>query len=75
MAYGYGRTLSGSPVIEKCFRLGGSDAQDELFLQTYLLSLLAIKKETEALDFFNMYLAHYTNTNLASYWFSERQQG
>lgn len=65
----------GTPVIEKCFQLGGSDAQDELFLQTYLLCLLACKREREAVSFFNKYLSHYTNTNLASYWFSQRQNG
>lgn len=61
-----------APIIEDCFQMGGSDAQDELFLQTYLLSLLGAKKQAEADQFFANYLSHYKNTPLAEYWFSKR---
>ncbi|CDZ78310.1 hypothetical protein BN59_02620 [Legionella massiliensis] len=59
-----------SPIIDSCFQMGGSDAQDELFTQTYLLSLLGCKKKDEAKRVFTNYLAHYENTALADYWFS-----
>jgi pentatricopeptide repeat protein len=59
----------GAPIVHNCFQLGGSDAQDELFLQTYLVSLLASNKKDEAVKFFDTYLSHYANTNLAAYWF------
>ncbi|WP_133128469.1 tetratricopeptide repeat protein [Legionella nagasakiensis] len=62
----------GTPIINHCFKLGGSDAQDELFLQTYLLSLLGCKKTNEAQNFFNRYLSHYRNTSLADYWFTHK---
>lgn len=57
------------PVINNCFLVGGSDAQDELFTQTYLLCLIRLKKVKEAQEFFDHYLSHYKNTALAAYWF------
>lgn len=61
-----------APIITDCFQMGGSDAQDELFLQTYLLSLLRSKRQVEAEQFFAKYLSHYKNTPLAEYWFTNR---
>lgn len=58
------------PVISQCFMVGGSDAQDELFTQTYLVCLIRLNKMKEAHQFFDHYLSHYKNTALAAYWFS-----
>jgi len=60
------------PVIADCFLVGGSDAQDELFTQTYLLCLIRLNKMTEAQQFFTDYLGHYKNTALAAYWFDSK---
>ncbi|KTD61754.1 tetratricopeptide repeat protein [Legionella spiritensis] len=59
-----------APVIENYLQMGGSDAQDELFTQTYLLSLLRTNQKDKAYQFFNRYLKHYQNTPLAENWFS-----
>ncbi|WED44226.1 tetratricopeptide repeat protein [Legionella cardiaca] len=59
------------PIIENCYQLGGSDAQTELYTQTYLLSLLGSKQEEKAKQFFSKHLSHYRNTALADYWFNE----
>lgn len=56
------------PVIENVFCVGGSDAQDELFLQTYFLSLRKSGQHKAATRFFKKYLAHYKNTALGDYW-------
>ncbi|KTD22317.1 Uncharacterised protein [Legionella lansingensis] len=60
------------PVIEQCYQLGGSDAQDELYTQTYLLSLLKSQQRNKAKAFFSKCLSHYQNTALADYWFNTR---
>lgn len=57
------------PVITRGFELGGSDAQDELFLQLYLLCLRKVEPQN-APAFFQHYLAHYSGSALESYWFS-----
>jgi len=58
-----------SPIISHYQEFGGSDAQTELFTQTYLICLLNLDKQREANEFFNRYLSHYKNTPLAEYWF------
>lgn len=58
------------PIMADVFCIGGSDAQDELFLQTYCLSLARSGQLTRAKNFFNQYLHHYEKTSLAKYWFS-----
>lgn len=59
-----------NPIIQQCFKLGGSDAQDELFLQMYFVSLIQCKQQNRAKMFFNQYLKHYNNTHLGHYWFT-----
>lgn len=59
------------PIVEDCFQLGGSDAQVELYTQTYLLSLLKTHQINQANQFFLKHLSHYKNTALANYWFHE----
>ena len=56
--------------ILRCFELGGSDAQNELYTQTYLLSLLKSGQQRKAHHFFNQWLPHYKNTALSEYWFA-----
>ncbi|MFC7781375.1 tetratricopeptide repeat protein [Legionella taurinensis] len=58
-----------APIIMKFNQLGGSDAQGELFTQTYLTCLLKLHKKDEARKFFLQYLPHYRGTALESYWF------
>ncbi|STX27502.1 ATP-dependent transcriptional regulator [Legionella beliardensis] len=59
------------PVIENCFQLGGSDAQNEIYTQTFLCSLLKTNQKEKANKFFQSYLNHYRHTPLARYWFDE----
>lgn len=56
------------PIIEQIFCVGGSDAQDEVFLQTYYISLKKSGQHQLARKFFKKYLSHYTNTKLGKYW-------
>lgn len=44
--------------------------QDELFTQTYLLSLLRTQQKDKAHQFFSKHLSHYQNTPLAELWFN-----
>jgi len=60
-----------APIIQEVFCLGGSDAQDELFLQMYFVSLLKSNKLHEAKQFFDKFLSHYHNTALGQYWFNK----
>ncbi|KTC78211.1 tetratricopeptide repeat protein [Legionella brunensis] len=60
-----------SPIIDNCIQLGGSDAQNELYTQTYLLSLLKCNQQEKAGQFFAKHLSHYQNTALADYWFHD----
>nr|HAT8713993.1 tetratricopeptide repeat protein [Legionella jordanis] len=53
------------------FQMGGSDAQNELFTQSYFLSLLRSGQTKRAREFFNHWLSHYQNSALADYWFSK----
>ncbi|HAT9295669.1 TPA: tetratricopeptide repeat protein [Legionella pneumophila subsp. pneumophila] len=57
------------PVIGECAQLGGSDAQIELFFQTYLLVLIHTKQKDKALQFFTEHLKYYNNTPLSDWWF------
>lgn len=59
-----------NPVIEKIFCVGGSDAQDELFLQTFYLSLIKSGQHKLAKQYVKKYLSHYINTPLGHYWAS-----
>ncbi|HRD71211.1 MAG TPA: tetratricopeptide repeat protein [Legionella sp.] len=59
-----------APVIGKYTQLGGSDAQTELFTQTYLLSLIRSGQQKAANVFFKNHLSHYKNTALAEWWFT-----
>ena len=58
-----------TPVIDKSSQLGGSDAQAELFTQTYFQTLLHTKQMNKAQDYFSLHLSHYKNTPLADFWF------
>lgn len=72
-AYSYGEYQTAlnllKPVINRGFELGGSDAQDEMFLQLYLLCLRKVEPQS-APAFFKRYLDHYRDSPLATYWFS-----
>jgi hypothetical protein len=57
------------PVIGGCAQLGGSDAQIELFFQTYLLVLIHTNQKDKALQFFTEHLKYYNNTPLSDWWF------
>ncbi len=57
------------PIINEVFCVGGSDAQDELFTQTYLLSLIKTNQRKKATNYFEKYLLHYQHTPLSQYWF------
>lgn len=52
------------------FAVGGSDAQDELFVQTYYVGLVKSGQLNKAKNYFNTYLSHYENSPLANYWLS-----
>lgn len=56
------------PVIEQSPRIGGSDAQVELFAQTYLLCLLNTQQRDKAQQFFTHHLSHYKDTALEEWW-------
>ncbi len=56
------------PVIEQSSRVGGSDAQIELFAQTYLLCLLNTQQRDKAQQFFTRHLSHYKGTALEDWW-------
>ncbi|MFC3908812.1 tetratricopeptide repeat protein [Legionella dresdenensis] len=58
------------PIITRCPEMGGSDAQTELYTQTCLACLLALKKKDQAWNFFQKHLSHYRDTPLADFWFS-----
>lgn len=72
-AYSFGEYKTASdilkPIISRGFELGGSDAQDELFLQMYLLCLCKTGSQ-DARVFFKRYLSHYHGSPLETYWFS-----
>lgn len=59
-----------TPCIARYAEMGGSDAQAELFAQTYLICLIKLKKTTAANQFFNQHLAYYQGTPLAEFWFA-----
>ncbi len=59
-----------APIIERCFRIGGSDAQDELMTQMYLMCLIKNNKLKAAQVFFQKHLAHYQATPLYDVWFA-----
>src|SRR3990167_1858245 len=56
------------PIIDDAFCLGGSDAQVELFLQTYLMSLIYSGQKKLANNFFKKYFSHYELTPLGKSW-------
>ena len=57
-----------NPISEEVFCLGGSDAQDELFTQTYFVSLMKSGQQKLAMKYFRKHLSHYQNTPLGNYW-------
>jgi len=59
-----------TPIIEQCYQLGGSDAQCDLFLQMYFISLIHCRPKSEAKRFYHQYLSHYNQTALEAYWWS-----
>ena len=59
------------PIQNDIFRVGGSDAQDELLVQMYFTSLVASGRAAEARQYFDKELSYYRGTALADYWFSE----
>ena len=62
------------PNWRRYLELGGSDAQGEVFAQSYFLCLLRLGKNKEAKDVFEQSLAHYQNTPLAQSWFDQAQR-
>ncbi|KTD33481.1 hypothetical protein Lmor_2032 [Legionella moravica] len=65
----YGRAYSLlTPVMDQYMQVGGSDAQVELFAQTYLQTLLHTKQIHKAQHYFSHHLFHYQNTPLGDYW-------
>lgn len=59
-----------SPIIDRSPQVGGSDAQVELFAQTYVQVLLKMKQKDKALHYFNQHLSHYQDTVLGEWWFA-----
>ncbi|WP_419419730.1 tetratricopeptide repeat protein [Legionella sp. D16C41] len=59
------------PAIQDCFRLGGSDAQNEIYTQSFLYCLIKTEQHEKAQAFFQKYLNHYRHTALANYWFQQ----
>jgi hypothetical protein len=57
-----------TPLMDRCYQLGGSDAQCDIFFQTYLICLIKCNKQ-EAEGFYQRHLSHYHNTALEQYWF------
>jgi len=55
-------------VLPNIYKVGGSDAQDELFIQTALLANLRSGNLKEAESIFNQYLNHYEKSRLAEFW-------
>ncbi|CEG58527.1 tetratricopeptide repeat protein [Legionella fallonii] len=55
-------------IIEQSPRVGGSDAQVELFAQTYFLSLLHTQQRDKAWLFFSNHLSYYKDTALVEWW-------
>lgn len=59
-----------TPIADAFTHGGGSDAQDELFYQAYLVSLLKSGQTKIAKNLLNDRLAHYKKTALGEYWLS-----
>lgn len=57
-----------STAINDIYTIGGSDAQCEIAIQTYYLSLLKSGDRQQANILYQKYLSHYDGTNLAKYW-------
>jgi tetratricopeptide (TPR) repeat protein len=59
-----------TPVISDINRIGGSDAESNLFHMIYCFSLLKINQQNQAMQHFNHHLSHHLNTHLHTTWFS-----
>jgi hypothetical protein len=57
-----------SAAMKDIYVIGGSDAQCEIAIQTYYLSLLKSGAKQEAKTIYQRYLSHYQGTNLEQYW-------
>ena len=57
-----------NPVINEIIMVGGSDAQDDLFRQMYLLSLIKSGKKKESLKYLNEISTSEKFTPLQEYW-------
>lgn len=57
-----------TPIMGSVTQVGGSDAQDELFYQAYLVSLLRSGQAKSAQKVLKGKLAHYIPTALGEYW-------
>ncbi|MGA2654800.1 MAG: tetratricopeptide repeat protein [Gammaproteobacteria bacterium] len=60
-----------APMISKVTQGGGSDAQDEMFYQAYLVSLIKSGETKTAQSVFDERLAHYKPTALGEYWLGQ----
>ncbi len=56
------------PLTQDVLQMGGSDAQDELFLQTMMISLLRAGEKQKAAQFMQKHFPYYEKTVLGEYW-------
>jgi len=61
-------SLTLKPIIDNIIRVGGSDAQDDLFRQMYLVSLIKNKKKTESAQYLDILSTSPELTPLQEYW-------
>lgn len=54
--------------MERIFLGGGSDAQNELFIQTIMFAALKAGEGLSAKRIFEAYLSYYQCSKLADYW-------
>jgi tetratricopeptide (TPR) repeat protein len=57
-----------TPIISSVIQGGGSDAQDEMFYQAYLVSLMKSGQTKSAQHVLDTKLAHYKTTALGEFW-------
>ena len=61
-------SLTLKPIIDNIIKVGGSDAQDDLFRQMYLLSLIKSNKRSESAEYLNTISTSPEFTPLQEYW-------
>jgi tetratricopeptide (TPR) repeat protein len=59
-----------TPIMPHINRIGGSDAESDLFHMIYCFSLLQADQKNQATQHFNHYLSHHLHTHLHTTWFS-----